>query len=538
MSLAKDSTLKAGVTVRSAPGHVSVIDSQYHPGGQGNNIYQLLRVIRNGAPHLVGSVSKSNGSIVDFTTGEVLYDFSQFGGTPRLGNDSYGCACAWTNPADGITRYYFGGWIKSPANVPVSGQQDHTNKYSYIIETADFVTWRIVMSDKAQAADSWQAEISALVPTNNALYFFRSDAQVGSAADGTNAGMGIGVFKYTGGATAISPAQAGPLGGGHVTRINTIGGISGTLYMDEVVYKSSFATPTMARINPVDDTAGANFDITNKPIAGRPGSAKTEPGTLVGNFGSLGGVLIWGAANGYWLGDPFRDGAFRFVPLLITNNDSNQFTRVCAWRSPVKQVAGGVVFAANLEAGSTDAANSFLVWVGHSGTIKILDVGGSFGAIEVYDDKLYYGVSSNHHAGPITNYKLDNPMLASIPIDRIKSATPPPFAENLKFSSYAVGTGVGPFGAWVGGYPTLGYRSGRLWLKSSAAGNLTITSINPGKSLITDGSSGNANMGYTAIAFTAGEKKSIDLAPYLDGGLLGFEFSAATVLEGRITMQP
>lgn len=595
MALAKDTTLRAGITTVPKPGFARDISGKYHPGGNGNNIYQLLRVLIDGRPHLVGSVSKSEGFITDFTTGEVLYNFADFGGAPYLGSDSYCCATEWTNPADGITRYYFGGWFKSPVQVPASGQQNHTNKYGYVVETADFKTWNVIVKDKAQAYDSWQAEVSDLVATNDALYIFRGDTQAGGAGTltaataagatsatatmtfpqlpypaGTTVYLDYGtanaetavVASVSGSASPYTITFASPLTKAHasgaaitdapgdlnqgiwkytggavpgtvptLSRVTNYWTIKGLVYQDRLV-ATQWGTPNILQYDPANsDAAGTAYSYNAKVVFGTASSGWNENGAYRAGYGILGGHLVHGTANGYYLGNVLNAGNVGFVPLAITPDDGGTFARATGWRSVFRQVAGGLVFAANAELGGIADALSFLYWLGPGGTIRVLDVGGSYGGIEVYDDRLYFGVSNSHHAGPITNYKLDSPMLGSLPLETLKTANPPGFTENIKYNSY---TSVAGVIGWLGGYPTLGYRKASLVINAGAAGNLTVQTISPGRASM---SGADATASYTTIAIAATTPTVVDLTPYLDGGILLFKYSVSTSIKGRISFQ-
>ncbi|MHB1171911.1 MAG: hypothetical protein ACYCZY_05370, partial [Lacisediminihabitans sp.] len=72
-----------------------VVNDEHHPEWHGSNVYGLIRVTTDdGRQHLVGTVSKA-ARIVDFTTGQTVYDFASFGAKPRSGGDSYGAVAYW-----------------------------------------------------------------------------------------------------------------------------------------------------------------------------------------------------------------------------------------------------------------------------------------------------------------------------------------------------------------------------------------------------------------------------------------------------------
>lgn len=537
-----------------APAHGTssgVTTHEIHPGGQGSNIYHLMRVPTTTGPHLIGSVSKGSG-IVDFTTGETIHDFSDLGPGPMLAPGSYaGEQALWYNPVAGKVMLYLGGWVKRPATSGTSNI--HTNKYSWVAEFSidgpapEFV--RYLVLDKAQAADSWQGEVTQIIPTDGRLIILRGDANQGSAP--SIASLNSYSYYYTGTDAGTPVTVTVPAGtitiAAQVTLLEAQVAKKGGIYGDQLLIARGAST-TVSTFALADGTwAASNFGYQSVARQGIGGSPAKDVHTVFRSaFAHLGGMLFHGTTNGYFLGDPRVNSNtdVKFMPMLICPNGGASIFRALGWRSRVLQAEGGLIVAANADTSSnrTDAVPSYLLWIGQGGTVRVLRQGGAFGGLEIHDGRLYYGVVNEPHTDIYSNYKHALPQLTSMPLEDIHTARPPAIVERISHTSYAA-TFSGEAG-WLGGYPTLGYGKGHLWLTSSAAGTLTLSAWSVAKG----GNSGAVKRDIGTATFTAGETKCIDLATLegltttggigkaLSGDVLGFIFSANTSLVGEISL--
>ena len=529
----------------ASPGQIGKQQSRFAPGGQGDNIYHLLRAIRNGRPTLVGSVSKGGDGIIDFMTGELLYNFHDFdtlaGATfapneNRLGYDSYSACCQWTD-SNGNVWYCFGGWVKTPALLTTSS--DMTNKYSYVVATKDFVNWYIPLADydtaSAGSSSTWACEVSDLIPTPAGLLILRGDGNYHP-----------GVYLWTGSTTTNSASL--------ITGSDSYSWYKGCVYQDYLigVRLTSSYYGTISLADGLFTVAQVGITSTRPS---RAGGTWAVPGSFdaLGAIQNFGGIQWQGSCDGFYVG-LYSDGSAPFVPCFVLPNvGSGSMLRVHGWRSPCKQIAGGLVWAVNCDDSGTDAydaAPSYLLYMTEGGKIKVLMQGGHFGAIEVYNDRLYFGVNSGYHGNTYSRIRNHNPMLMSLPLEQIINGAPPPITENFSYS-YTVPTGTFPnqsggsgINGVIGGYPTLGYSRGSLLINSSVSGTLTIMTYVPtrttsGVQSVVD------NVVYGTVALTANTTTQINLANFnsgqnalIDGGILAFMFSAAGTLSGRIALMP
>lgn len=537
-----------GGLAKIRPDYVGEIGNEYHPGGQGSNVYHLIRVPTPNGPQLVGAMSKGSG-IINFTTGETIHDFSDLGPGPMLAPGSYaGEQALWTNPVDGVTRLYLGGWVKRPAIVGATN--NHTNKYGWVGEYSingpriEFI--RYLVLDKAQAADSWQGEVSQLIPTQERLFILRGDIELGSAPslaslngytyswDGTN---------VSGTAPTVTTAAGTVTLNANVTLFENVQSVKGGIYGDALLLANAGTNVS------VFDLVNASYAKTTTSFSGITvralgGSTKAVSSTFRSEFAQLGGMLFHGTTNGYFLGDPRVAGDCVFMPMLATPNGGAGLVRAFGWRARIIEAEGGLIVPVNSDLfGRTDAIQSFLLWIGHGGTVKVLRTGGSFAGVEVHDGRLYYGVSNEPHTDVYSNYKNCRPQLASMALEDIHTAPPPSFTERISHTAYTAGSS-GTSG-YLGGYPTLGYKDGSLWLKSSTAGTLTLSCWSVGKG----SSSDTVRRDVGTVVFAAGDTKYVDLASLegldrtgglgrvLGGGdVFGWKFSVNTSLIGAVSL--
>ncbi len=461
-----------------------VVNDEHHPEWHGSNVYGLIRMTTDdGRQHLVGTVSKA-ARIVDFTTGQTVYDFASFGAKPRSGGDSYGAVAYWRG------RYYFGGWVIAPH--PAGAAFNTTDKYTYLISTTDLVSWAIHIKDKAPDSLSWQAEISDLVATNDHLYVLRGDT--------AGIGSGTGLWRYDG--TDVVNVTTGPA-------------IYGALNEDALWY----SVRGTAGINIRDLNTETNATRTLTDVPTMVGGAKTWETVWQGGSAILAGRVHAFCADGFFVLRQDDPDTQVFVPCVMSAISDDK--RVFGWRSQVAYAAGGIVVAANtadtVRLGGTTAQQSLLLWIGPNGQVRILDTGGMFSGIAVFADRLYYGVSANPHGNNFNNHQVGGITLSSIPLSDIKRTTVALYerVENPQTIN----------GIW-GGYPTLGYTHGKAILTPAATGTLTIWQW----------STERTNQSLGTIEFTAGQTQLIDLSTYFAGGLMGFSFSAACDLEGSIAL--
>jgi hypothetical protein len=482
MALAKDETRWDGGYPNLA--QEVIVNDEHHPEWHGSNIYGLIRVTTDdGKQHLVGTVSKA-ARIVDFTTGKTVFDFSSFGAKPRSGGDSYGAVAFWRG------RYYFGGWVITPH--PAGSTFNTADKYTYLISTTDLVNWTVHIKDKSPNSTSWQAEISDLVPTNDALFILRGD--IGGA------GTGTGLWKYDG--TSI-------------TQLTTEPAIRGSLNEDVMWYSVRGSTSIKA----YDTNTNTNSAISMSGKAAMTGGTSGFDATWQGKSRTLAGAVHLFTANGYLKYKPDNASAAVFVPIVMAGTPNDK--RVLGWRSQVVYAAGGIVVAANTadpaRLGNETSQNSMLLWIGPNGQAKVLDTGGLFSGIAIFADRLYYGVSANPHGNNFNNHQVGGITLNSIPLSDIKKINAP-IHERI-YNPPTIN------GLW-GGYPTLGYRAGKAILTPTNAGTLTIWNW----------SAERTNQAVGTVAFAAGETKVIDLAPFFAGGLMGFNYSVVSNIEGSVAL--
>lgn len=523
------------------PGGVHQLDNEWHPGGQGSNVFQMITVPTRHGDQLVGCAGKGSG-IVNFTTGQVMHDFADLGPGPMLAPDSYVTQALWRKDDQSPLRLYLGGWVKRPAVVGTTN--NHTNKYSWVgefdAETLRFI--RYIVLDKAKTADSWQSEVSDLIPTPNGLAILRGDAQEGTATGDRN----HGVWFYNGSdftdpanwtTVDTDPSVPDIVIKANVTRLAPEMSVKGGVYNDRLLVARNYGTGNLV-LNLLNNPPTSDAGFVYSAVQTRAlGSTKTVDPIWKSRFSKLSSMLWHGTTNGYFLGDPRVGGDCLFMPSFITPNGAG-ITRTWGYRTQVVQVAGGIVTAVNTDIGGlrTDAVTAFLVYIGMGGTMKILDTAGAYGGIAVYGDRLYFGRANLGHNDTYTNLKENDVEVASIAISDIHGARPPAFTERISYTSYS--TTTSGEGGYLGGYPTLGYKKGSLWLQSSLAGSLTITCWSVAKG----GATGNVKRDLTPITFTAGESKWIDLSTIpgaLGGDILGFKFSAGTgSLIGQISLEP
>lgn len=456
------------------------VNDKLHPEYQGSNIYGLTTVIVDGVPHLVGTISKA-AIIYDFTANKVVYDFSDFGGEPRSGGDSYNATAFWKG------KYYFGGWIIAPH--PAGSSLNLTNKYTYLIATSDLKNWEIIIKDKAPDSASWQAEISDLVPTENYLYILRGD----SAGNGT----GTGLWRYNG--TTVSKISSSPE-------------MKANIFRDKL-YRTVRGSSSVSVLNLITNTEETAISYASIPSKGG-GSAALDGGQQ-GAMGHMFGTNIIGTKNG------FISSAGVFVPLFISSITDK--SRTVGWRSKMIEVNGGLVMPVNeYDIGAGGAGlTSALVYFGSGGNIRVLDTGKYFGGLEIFNDKLYYGTSASAHYNDFYNYQQGNPTLGAIDLNSIPSLAVP-YQDRIFLNQYNPSTS-GVNGV-LGGYPTLGYNNGKLILSSGNAITVTFKrwdlEMDP------------VNVGTETIQ--AGQTKIIDLKPYMTGGLLGFAIDVGSFIHGEI----
>lgn len=542
MSIAKDSTLKEPIGRGSLPlpGGIIQLDNEWHPGGQGSSVCQLITVPTARGPQLVGCGGKGSG-IINFTTNETIHDFSDLGPGPMLAPDSYGAQALWRKDDTSPLRLYLGGWVKRPAIVGTTN--DHTNKYSWVgefdAETLEFI--RYIVLDKAKTSDSWQSEVSDLIPTPNGLIILRGDAQEGTATGDRNHGTWIynGTDLASGSWTTVDTDPSVPdiVIKANVARLGSEFAVKGGIYKDQLLVARNYGTDVAVYdllTNPPTAATGISYvTIQTRALS----STKTVDTVWRSRFSKLSSVLWHGTTNGYFLGDPRVGGDCLFMPCLITPNGGG-INRFWGYRSQVLQVGGGIVTTVNTDIGGlrTDAAQAFLVYIGMGGTVKILDAGGAFAGLAVYGDRLYYGRANLGHNDTYTNLKDNDVELTSMPLSELRTGRPPAFTERISHTSYSITTS-GENG-WLGGYPTLGYSRGYLHLQSSLAGTLTISAW----SIAKGGATANVKRDVGTLTFTAGQTQGVDLATLagaLTGDMLGFKFSAGTgSLIGSISLQP
>lgn len=521
------------------PGGVHPLDDEWAPGGQGSNVFQLITVPTRYGPQLVGCAGKGSG-IINFTTGKTIHDFRDLGPGPMLAPDSYVTQALWRKDDASPLRLYLGGWVKRPAVVGTAN--NHTNKYSWVgefdAETLEFI--RYIVLDKAKTADSWQSEVSDLIPTPNGLIILRGDAQEGTATGDRNHGTWIydGTNAASGSWTTVTTDPSVPdiVIKAKVTRLATEFSLKGGVYNDQLLVARNYGTGVLAfdlLTNPPTPQGGFSYTAIQTRALG---STKTVDSVWRSRFAKLSSMLWHGTTNGYFLGDPRVGGDCLFLPVLMSPNGGG-VVRAWGYRSQVVQVAGGIVTAVNTDIGGlrTDAATAFLVYIGMGGSVKILDTAGAYGGIAVYGDRLYFGRANLGHNDTYTNLKENDVEVASMPVEAIHANRPPAFTERISYTSYSTTTS-GENG-FLGGYPTLGYRKGSLWLQSSLAGTLTITCWSVAKG----GATGNVKRDAGTVVFTAGESKWIDLTTLpgaLAGDILGFKFSAGSgSLIGQVSFE-
>lgn len=523
------------------PGGVYQLDNEWHPGGQGSNVFQLITVPTKWGPQLVGCAAKGSG-IINFTTGKTIHNFADLGPGPMLAPDSYVTQALWRKNDASPLRLYLGGWVKRPAIVGAAN--NHTNKYSWVgefdAETLQFI--RYIVLDKAKTADSWQSEVSDLIPTPNGLAILRGDAQEGSATGDRN----HGTWFYNGDdftdpaqwqTVETDPSVPNILVKANVARLSQEYAVKGGIYNDRLIVAKNYAKDVLV-FNLINNPPTPDPTFTYTSVQARAiGAVKSVDNVWRSRFAKLSSMLWHGTTNGYFLGDPRITGDCIFMPCLISPNGGG-IVRAWGYRSQVVQVAGGIVVGVNTDIGGlrTDAAQAMLIYIGMNGTVRILDVGGAYGGLAVYGEHLVYGTANLGHNDTYTNLKENDVAQQSMLVSEINTRRPPAFTERISFTSYSTTTS-GENG-YFGGYPTLGYKKGSIWLQSTLAGNLTITNWTVAKG----GATGNVRRESAPIAFAAGESKWIDLSTIpgaLGGDILGFKFSAGSgSLIGSVSLEP
>jgi hypothetical protein len=264
----------------------------------------------------------------------------------------------------------------------------------------------------------------------------------------------------------------------------------------------------------------------------------------------LSGQLVYGTTNGIVVGS-IRQTSPTFIPLFIggkTTTAGGASPRAAAWRGRMIECAGGVVFGTNVNSNdsSTDCP-SFLLWYGQGGVIKVLDANvGSIGDIEIFDGKLYYGAGSFYDNGVFTNYRMDNPQLASFPLDQIRTRVVPykdVIAGNATSLAYVAGT-TGEGGS-LGGWPTFGYTKGRLRIEAGTSGTLTIAEAGTSQQgtgyrvLATVAVTGGAHCLINLAAMTAqgGTLTVVEGDTCLTGNPLVISYSVSSTLKAEVYFQ-
>ncbi|MFH5879746.1 hypothetical protein [Arthrobacter sp. NA-172] len=503
-------------------------DDMLRPEWGASGIYGLMNVqTPDGKTHLVGTVSKS-GYIYDFSTKKVVYDFmagtggsvngvsGSFGLSGPISNgDTYDSATYWQSPVDRTNGeggwYYFGGFITGPVQSGTSFSS--LNKYTYLLRTRDLVNWQILVKDQSADASSWRAEIGGLVPTNNKLYILRADL---SGAGDQHAGL----YSYDGTAPTAGVFT--------INRDTTEQAHKGVVFNDYFMY-SVRQSQSRKNINLITAATGSDSLASVSSITGGTYGADF---VYQGSYGKVGGNLVTATQNGYMWSRV--NGTTIFVPLCIYSVDG--FGRALGWRAGALEVAGGLVIPANAADPSDYIANvggklhtnpqSYLLWIGPGGQTKVLDVGGHFSGLAVHGDRLYYGVTEHPSANRYSNYLFGAPALASIHISEIKTRKVP-FSMNVLFDGTgkysATASGVNGL---LGGIPTLGYTGGKMRIYCDTSVTLTFSTWTSELYMRDVGT----------VSITANTAQIIDLAPYLDGNLLGFRLSANATIEGSVTL--
>lgn len=568
------------VLAEAAPTRAPINTRSWRSGGAaGDGYYHLMDVIIDGKPTLVGG-HRGDWRLFNLVTGEVLFDWVAVGtvggtpvtfyqppaavigaqtpagvtadaayvfvdpiSTPQLGLGSYAAQEQWYDPVDKVMKYYYGGYIKVyPTTVTMpTASNDQTFKHSFVLETTDHKTFRpifLTRNDYAYvgAGDNttvkWVSEVSGLLGTPYGLLVSMGDGH-----------KNLGLYRYQGGGTAICSG-----GTNQVTELAAalcagFGGdlpLNGILFDGSAYFKNFASSSTLLSISLTTGTRGT-ASVGTVPLRGTATTYSPSGGTNYGNIGSLGRQCVIGYDGVLVIGDPAAlSGAGLAIPFLPNPSPGvANAIRAAGWRTPMVNVAGGLVFAVNcyLPGNNGDAAQSYLCYLQPGGAIRIIDVAGQFHGMCQFNNRLYYSSSPLYAGDTFQSSRILDSALKSVAIEDIGRAVPPPFAENFNFASYnATTSGVAGFFASI---PTSGYSRGELIIYSDTSGNLVPVRIGAQKSSGT-GTNGNnsASVTYAGVAVTLNTQLVVDLAPYLkNGDILALKFSANAAVSGRITLQ-
>lgn len=562
----------------NAPIHTKGVIS---PGGQGDGYYHLMDAVIDGKPALVGGC-RGDYRFWNLSTGEVLFDFtgvafyqppgavygaeSPAGYTAdaqysfvdpvanvQLGLGSYDAQTKWFDPVSKQLKYYYGGYIKAyPAGVTVpTASNDQTYKHSFVLETVDHKTWNVIFLTRNEYAyvgagnnstTKWTGEVSSLCATPGGLYIVLGDGH-----------FQLGVYKYSGGGTPI--CTGGTTQAAQLTA-SLVSGTSGwtvhsTILWDGNVYGRDLSSANLRTVAAISSSASA-ATVAAVPLrgagAGWTTTAYTPSSTEgYGGIGLLGRQAVVGCNGVLILGQPNAlNAAGIAVPFFPVTNAGITAYRAAAWRAPMVSCGGALIMPinANITSNDGDAIPSYLCALLPGGQIRILDVGGAFHQIRVFNDRLYYSASPLYISDAFSYHRNIDCTLKSIPVQDVARMTPPPLAENFNYSTYKSPTNAAPSGisGWFAAYPVSGYAKGELTIYSDQAGTLTITRCSAQKS---NGTNNSAAVVYTGLAVTASTQLIVDMAPYLKGGdILALSFSptttpttTVTALSGRMTLQ-
>jgi len=494
-----------------APAKHIVESDDYHPEWPGSNVFGLERVKMTGGgdsgSHLIGTISKY-AKIYNFTTGEVVYDFSDLGAAPRSGGDSYCCSCEWNG------KYYFAGWVIAPHDNLDSF--DVEDKYTYLIEldpSQGFDNgWSVIYSDRAgdygltTLEDGWAAEVNDITPSPTGVYLFRKD-------DG-GSGVNQGVWKYD---------------GTTVTQLNSDVAEWGEVVNGKVWYRTETQSD-VKKIDPQDDTITTEslgpWNI--RAAAGRVSLPATRNDTGQKLVRWNNGALSYKPGNGIYYGEDV------LVPLFmgnINNVETGDNTRSMAKRGGILRVGGGFVAPFNLtrSSGTTntvwDAVPSYLCYVSPP-NIQIIDSGTWFGDIQLYNDAIYYGATSSRHGNgsDFVATQNDDVSLSRIPLEKLSDTSrQPPVNEPINYN-YTIGGDEG-FVGLLGGVPTAGYDNVKITLEADVAGTATVYEWGWFQN--------RRELGTISVSSTP---TMMDFSDEATGGVIGFDYDTDAVIKGSIQL--
>ena len=553
------------VAAEAVPGRIFDVGCWVSLGGQGDGIYHLMDAVIDGKPTLVGG-HRGDYRLLNLLTGEVLFDFTgvdfyqppaaTYGAespagytadqlyrfidpitTPQMGLGSYDAQCKWFDPVDKVFKYYYGGYIKvfpSGVTVPTT-TNDQTYKHSFVLETVDHKTWRVILNTRNDYAyvgagnnstAKWVGEVSGIFGAPGCLYISLGDGH-----------KHLGVYRYFGGGTPICNGgtnQATELAAALLTGTAN-DSVGGMVMFDDAIFCKLLGSTALRQINHKTSAAPNLIVGAGIPVRGSAAGTYTPNTTNRGNIGSFGRLQVIGCEGGLIIGDCYAGlTSGVFVPLFPSTNQSATIFRAAGWRSPLLPLCGGLIFAVNTSFDSNgDAAPSYLCFLAPGGVIHVLAVGGFFHQMRQFNDRLYYSVSPLYDNGTTSYYRNQTAMIDSIPIERIGRAAPPVISESFVNTSYTSATYAGAFFA---AYPTAGYSRGEAIFNSDTGGNLTFCRISAEKS---NGGQTAGRFDYPVVAVVANTPLAIDMATYLKGGdVVGVKFSVSASISGRITIQP